>query len=186
MNKKCKENKAIDYKLLLLLSDQEIKKRINEIAIELSKKFSDEAPIMIGILNGSFIFLADLLRFTTVDCEIDFVKVRSYAGKKPSGTIQLLKDISSDIKDRDVIIVEDIIDTGLTIKFLRERILGASPQSVAIATLLHKPGIAKFDFPIDFIGFEIPHKYVVGYGLDYNQKMRHLDGIYYIPDDLND
>lgn len=178
--------KDITNDLIELYSSKQILNRVLELGEEISEKYINKDPIFIGVLNGSFIFLADLLRLTTVDCEIDFVKVRSYAGKKSSGTIQLLKDISSDIKDRDVIIVEDIIDTGLTIKFLRERVLGASPRSVAIATLLHKPGIAKFDFPIDFIGFEIPHKYVVGYGLDYNQKMRHLDGIYYIPDDLND
>lgn len=178
--------KDITNDLIELYSSKQILNRVLELGEEISEKYINKDPIFIGVLNGSFIFLADLLRLTTVDCEIDFVKVRSYAGKKSSGTIQLLKDISSDIKDRDVIIVEDIIDTGLTIKFLRERVLGASPRSVAIATLLHKPGIEKFDFPIDFIGFEIPHKYVVGYGLDYNQKMRHLDGIYYIPDDLND
>ena len=178
--------KDITNDLIELYSSKQILNRVLELGKEISEKYTDKNPIFIGILNGSFIFLADLLRLTAVDCEIDFVKVRSYSGKKSSGTIQLLKDISSDIKDRNVIIVEDIIDTGLTINFLRERIIGASPRSVAIATLLYKPGIAKFDFPIDFIGFEIPHKYVVGYGLDYNQKMRHLDGIYYIPNDLND
>ena len=111
---------------------------------------------------------------------MDFIKVRSYSGQKSSGSIQLLKDISADVKDRDIILVEDIIDTGLTIKFLRKRLFGSSPKSIAIATLLFKPSAAEIDFDIDYIGFEIPQEYVVGYGLDYEQKLRHLDGLYCI------
>ena len=110
--------------------------------------------------------MADLMRSLSIDCEMDFIKVRSYSGKKTSGTIQLLKDISADVKDRNIILVEDIIDTGLTIKFLRERLFGSSPKSIAIATLLYKPSVAKIDFKIDYIGFEIPQEFVVGYGLD--------------------
>ena len=165
-----------------LLSQKEIKDCVEAMGEKISAQYSNSNPIFIGVLNGSFIFMADLLRSVTIDCEVDFIKVRSYSGKKSSGKIKLLKDISCDIKGRDVIIVEDIIDTGLSIKFLYERIIGAHPKSVAVATLLHKPGKVKLDFSIDFIGFEIPHKFVVGYGLDFNQKMRHLDEIYYIPD----
>ena len=174
--------KNLDGKLKKLLSQKEIKDCVESMGEEISARYSNSNPIFIGVLNGSFIFMADLLRSVTIDCEVDFIKVRGYSGKKSSGTIRLLKDISCDIKGRDVIIVEDIIDTGLSIKFLYERIIGAHPKSVAVATLLHKPGKAKLDFSIDFIGFEIPHKFVVGYGLDFNQKMRHLDEIYYIPD----
>ena len=165
-----------------LLSQKEIKDCIEAMGKKISAQYSNSNPIFIGVLNGSFIFMADLLRSVTIDCEVDFIKIRSYSGQKSSGTIKLLKDISCDIKGRDVIIVEDIIDTGLSIKFLYERMMGAHPKSVAVATLLHKPGKAKLDFSVDFIGFEIPHKFVVGYGLDFNQKMRHLDEIYYIPD----
>ena len=175
--------KDLTGNLKKLLSQKEIKDCVEVMGEKISAQYSNSNPIFIGVLNGSFIFMADLLRSVTIDCEVDFIKVRSYSGKKSSGKIKLLKDISCDIKGRDVIIVEDIIDTGLSIKFLYERIMGASPKSVAVATLLHKPGKAKLDFPIDFIGFEIPHKFVVGYGLDFNQKMRHLDGLYYIPDD---
>ena len=165
-----------------LFSSEEIKDCVEAMGKKISAQYSNSNPIFIGVLNGSFIFMADLLRSVTIDCEVDFIKVRSYSGKKSSGTIKLLKDISCDIKGRDVIIVEDIIDTGLSIKFLYERIMGAYPKSVAVATFLHKSGKAKLDFSIDFIGFEIPHKFVVGYGLDFNQKMRHLDGLYHIPD----
>jgi len=164
-----------------LLSQKEIKDCVMSMGEEISERYSNSNPIFIGVLKGSFIFMADLLRSVAIDCEVDFIKVRSYSGKKSSGRIKLLNNISCDIKGRDVIIVEDIIDTGLSIKFLYKRIMGAHPKSVAVATLLHKPGKAKLDFPVDFIGFEIPHKFVVGYGLDFNQKMRHLDEIYYIP-----
>ena len=177
--------KDLPGNLKKLLAEKEIKDCVEAMGEKISAQYSNSNPIFIGVLNGSFIFMADLLRSVTIDCEVDFIKVRSYSGKKSSGTIKLLKDISCDIKGRDVIIVEDIIDTGLSIKFLYERIMGAHPKSVAVATLLHKPGKAKLDFSIDFIGFEIPHKFVVGYGLDFNQKMRHLDGLYYIPDGSN-
>ena len=165
-----------------LLSQKEIKDCVMSMGEEISERYSNSNPIFIGVLKGSFIFMADLLRSVAIDCEVDFIKVRSYSGKKSSGRIKLLNNISCDIKGRDVIIVEDIIDTGLSIKFLYKRIMGAHPKSVAVATLLHKHGKAKLDFSIDFIGFEIPHKFVVGYGLDFNQKMRHLDELYYIPD----
>ena len=174
--------KDLTGNLKKLLSKKEIMGCIEAMGKKISAQYSNSNPIFIGVLNGSFIFMADLLRSVTIDCEVDFIKVRSYSGKKSSGTIKLLKDISSDIKGRDVIIVEDIIDTGLSIKFLYERIMGSYPKSVAVATFLNKPRKVKLDFPIDFIGFEIPHKFVVGYGLDFNQKMRHLDELYYIPD----
>ena len=170
--------KNIDYKLFLILSEKQIKDRINEIGIELSKKFTNEVPIFIGILNGSFIFLADLLRVITINCEMDFLKLGSYSAEKSSGTVRLLKDISADITDRHVVVVEDIVDSGLTLSFLKKRLEGAKPKSLMFVSLLFKPDIAKLDFPIDIVGFEIPPEFVVGYGLDYDQKFRHLPGIY--------
>ena len=169
-----------------LYSATEINNRVKELGSEISRKFEKKDPIFIGVLNGSFIFMADLLRSLSIECEMDFIKVRSYSRKRSTGTIQLLKDISADVKDRNIILVEDIVDTGLTIKFLRERLFGSSPKSISIVTLLYKPSVAKFDFDIDYIGFEIPQEYVVGYGLDYEQKMRHLDSIYKIKNDLID
>jgi len=171
--------------LIRLYSAKDIRSRICDMGEEISNRYRNKNPIFIGVLNGSFIFLSDLVRVIDLDCEIDFVKVRSYNGKKSSGRIELLQDISLEVKNRDVILVEDIIDTGLTIKYLREKVNGDKPKSIAIATLLHKPRIEKIGFPIDFIGFDIPYEFVVGYGLDYNQKMRHLNGIYYIPSDHN-
>ncbi len=161
-----------------LISEAEVAKRVKALAKDISETYQDEAPILIGILNGSFIFAADLMRAMEIDCEIDFIKVSSYAGTASKGTVKLLKDISADITDRHVVIVEDIIDSGLTIKFIRDRMLDTSPKSVAIITLLMKPDIAKLDFDIDWVGFEIPPEFVVGYGLDYDQKLRNLKGIY--------
>ncbi|MBU0528764.1 hypoxanthine phosphoribosyltransferase [bacterium] len=166
------------YKMTTLISDGEIQSRIKEIAKDISKKFENEVPILIGVLNGSFIFISDLMRKMTIDCEMDFIKMSSYAGKESVGTVKLLKDISANITGRHVIVVEDIIDSGLTIKFLRDRLQGALPKSVTIVTLLLKPDIANLDFKIDYVGFEIPPEFVVGYGLDYNQKLRHLPEIY--------
>ncbi len=166
------------YKLSTLISEDRIQSRIKEIAVGISNRFKDELPIFIGVLNGSFIFISDLMRMLTIDCEMDFIKMSSYAGKESVGTVTLRKDISANITGRHVIVVEDIIDSGLTIKFLRDRLLGALPKSVTIVTLLLKPDIAKLDFKIDYIGFEIPPEFVVGYGLDYDQKLRHLPEIY--------
>ncbi len=168
------------YEISTLISEKDIQSRIKEIAVDLSTKFNDEIPILIGVLNGSFIFLSDLMRKMTIDCEMDFIKLSSYAGTESVGTVTLLKDISADITGRHVIIVEDIIDSGLTIKFLRDRLQGALPKSVTIVTLLLKPEVANLDFKVDYVGFEIPPEFVVGFGLDYNQKLRHLPEIYRI------
>ena len=171
------------YELSLVISDKDIQNRINEIGRELSVKFKDEVPIFIGILNGSFIFMADLIRALDIDCEIDFIKLASYKGSQSTGTVRLLKDISAEITNRHIVIVEDIIDSGLTIKFIKDRMQDASPASLTIVTLLLKPDVANLEFPIDVIGFEIAPEFVVGYGLDYDQKMRHLPAIYRIEKD---
>ena len=165
-------------KLIKIIDEVSIQKRVKEIAIELTSKFKDKKPIFIGVLNGSFIFISDLVRNLNINCEIDFIKVSSYKGQDTTGTIKLLKDISADITNRDVVIVEDIIDSGLTIEFLVKRLKGASPKSISIVTLLLKPDIARLSLPIDIIGFEIAPDFVVGYGLDYDQDLRHLPEIY--------
>ena len=170
----------------LLFSANQINERVCEMGSEISNKYFKKNPVIIGVLNGSFIFMADLLRSLTIDCEIDFIKLRSYVGNQSTGTIEILKDLSMDIKDRDIILVEDIIDTGNTVKFLRKKLFDSSPKSLSVVTLLFKPNIAKLNFNIDFIGFEISPEFVVGYGLDYNQKFRHLDSIYKINHPMND
>ena len=165
-------------KLTQIISEEVIMERVHQIGDEISNQFKSEVPILIGILNGSFIFASDLVRAMKIDCEIDFIKVSSYSGTKSKGTVHLKKDISADITDRHVIIVEDIIDSGLTIRFIRERLLDAQPKSVSIVTLLMKPELVEIDFDVNWVGFEIPPHYVVGYGLDYDQKFRNLRGIF--------
>ena len=165
-------------KLSKVFDKQTIQKRVQEMAAELSKKFDNKKPIFISVLNGSFIFASDLLRNLNINCEIDFIKLSSYKGQNTTGTVRLLKDISADITNRDVIIIEDIIDSGLTIEFLVKRLKGASPRSISIVTLLFKPDVAKLSLPIDIIGFEIAPHFVVGYGLDYDQDYRYLPEIY--------
>ncbi len=163
----------------LLIPREEIQQRVTELAEEISRRFRGECPIIIGVLNGSFIFMADLVRQLDIDFEVDFIKIASYGnGTASAGTVRLLKDISADITGRDVIIVEDIVDTGLTIKFLRNRMGEAVPTSVTFVTLLLKNEIAKLDFPIDYVGFNIPDRFVVGYGLDVDQKLRGLGSLY--------
>ena len=172
IKKKSKKN------LTVYLSKDIIKTRIKEIASQLSNEFSDDFPVFIGVLNGSFIFLADLVRSFDFDCEIDFVKVNSYVGKESSGKVKLGKDVNIDINNRRVIIVEDIIDSGLTIDYLYEHILSFNPKDITIVTLLSKKNNYKLNFNIDIIGFEISSNFIVGYGLDLDHKFRNLDSLY--------
>ena len=176
-----KEDRFKEY-----ITEDKVLKRVNQIALDISKKYFGKTPIFIAVLNGSFIFAADLIRAININCEIDFIKISSYSGTRSKGEARLDKDISVDIKNRDVIVVEDIIDSGVTIKYLKEYLLKKHPKSVTIATLLMKPEIAKLDFKIDWVGFEISPEFVVGYGLDFNQKFRNLKGIYYLGENESD
>ena len=170
----------------LLLSESEIKKRVKELADTISKDYKDKSPIFIGILNGCYVFMADLLRELSISTEIDFVKIRSYEDDSSTGTIKFRKDISADIDDRHIIIVEDIIDSGFTINFLVNRLKEAGPKSVSVAAILYKKTVAKLDFEIDYVGFEIPPEFVVGYGLDYNERYRNLKDVMVMePEDID-
>ncbi|MFH1214037.1 MAG: hypoxanthine phosphoribosyltransferase [Candidatus Neomarinimicrobiota bacterium] len=161
-----------------LLTAEQIDWRITEMGAEISAKYQGKIPIFIGVLNGSFIFFSDIFRKLSIDGEVDFIKISSYADQtKSSGTVLLLKDISCNITGRDVIIIEDIIDSGLSIKFLKRRLEESNPSSVRVAAFLMKES-TKVDFPIDFLGFRIPDKFVVGYGLDLAQKLRNLESVY--------
>ena len=169
----------------LLISESEIKKRVKLLAKKINEDYKGKNPIFIGILNGCYVFMADLLREIELDVEVDFVKIRSYEGDSSTGTIKFRKDISADINGRDIIIVEDIIDSGFTINFLVNRLRNSGPKSVAVATALFKNEVAKLDFDVDYVGFEIPPEFVVGYGLDYNEKYRHLKDVMVMePEDI--
>jgi len=161
----------------LLLSENEIKERVKTLGKKITEDYEGKRPIFIGILNGCYVFMADLLREVELDVEVDFVKIRSYEGDSSTGTIKFRKDISADIDGRDIIIVEDIIDSGFTINFLVNRLRNSGPKTVAVASILFKKEVAKLDFEVDYIGFEIPPEFVVGYGLDYDEKYRHLKDV---------
>ena len=164
-----------------IISPNSVQQRVSEIGREISGMYQGKVPIIIGVLNGAFLFMADLVRHLDIQFEVDFIKIDSYGDDtKSSGTVRLLKDISADITNRDVIVVEDIVDTGLSLKFLKHRMEEADPKSIHFATLLYKPKVALHDINIDWIGFNIDEQYVVGYGLDLKQIYRGLPGIYAI------
>ena len=170
--------KGVKQNLKKYISDQDISKRVKEISNEISRLYCDKNPILIGILNGSFIFMSDLIRHLNIDCEVDFIKISSYVGKKSSGRINMSKGLNLDLKNRSVIIVEDIIDSGKSINYLYDYISNLNPKDIAVISLLAKKSISELNFKIDFIGFEISSEFVVGYGMDYNQKLRNLKSIY--------
>ena len=161
------------------LTEEQIQARIKELAATINSDFKGKVPIFIGVLNGSFIFLADLIRHITIDCEIDFFKLSSYGDAKiSSGQVRLLKDLNCQVEGRDIIIVEDIVDSGLSLTYIKKLIEKENPRSLSFVSLLLKAGLPKIDFPVNYVGFEIPPEFVIGYGLDYAQKVRNLRSIY--------
>jgi hypoxanthine phosphoribosyltransferase len=166
-------------KLKVFISHVKIQKRLKEIAGRIRRDYMNKNPIFIGILNGSFIFIADLVREIGVDMEIDFLKLSSYGDTKiSSGSVTLLKDLNCSIEKRHVVVIEDIIDSGLSIGYIRNLILLRHPASLEFVTLLYKKGLSNLSFDIKYIGFRIPNKFVVGYGLDFAQKYRNLKSIH--------
>ncbi len=161
------------------LTAETLRIRTKELGEQISKDYEGKKPILIGVLNGAFIFLADLMRYIDIDCEVDFMKLSSYGAQKiSSGEVRELKHIDADIRDRHVIIVEDIVDTGLSMEFMLANLAVEKPASIKVATLLHKYEATKVDVPLDYVGFRIKNLFVVGYGLDYGQVGRNLADIY--------
>ena len=162
-----------------LFSSETIQERVKELARDISSDYQGKCPILIGVLNGAFIFMADVVKRITIDCEVDFIKISSYRNEKvSSGKIDILKDIDCHLKGRDVLVIEDIVDSGLSVKYLERKIRARHPKSLKFVSLLRKKGAAKIDFEIDYLGFWIPDEFVVGYGLDFAQKFRNLPAIY--------
>jgi hypoxanthine phosphoribosyltransferase len=173
-------------KFRVYLTHDEIQDRVKKMGSQISGDFSDRNPIFIGVLNGSFIFLSDLMRYVNIPCEVDFLKLSSYGDEKVSaGQVTELKDIDADITGRHVILVEDIVDTGLSMKFLIEKLKRHEPASLTTVTLLHKTEKTLHDVKLDYIGFRIPSLFVLGYGLDFAQEGRNLAQIY-IPDNRSE
>ena len=162
-----------------MISERRIKTAVKRLAKEIDRNYRGRIPVFIGILNGSFIFLADLVREVKVDCEIDFLKLSSYGDAKiSSGNVRLLKDLNCQVEGRDIIIVEDIVDTGLSIEYIRHLTEPQNPRSLKVVTLLFKTDSVKPGTQVDYIGFRIPSDFVIGYGLDYGQRERNLKAIY--------
>ena len=159
----------------VLVSSEDVQRRVCELGNEISGVYRDTTPIFVCILKGAYTFMADLTRCMSVDHEIDFMAVSSYgAGRQSTGVVRIVKDLRANITDRDIILVEDIIDSGLTISHLVEMLGTRNPRSIRIATLLDKTPARKKDVRLHYVGFDIPDEFVVGYGLDYNEKYRNL------------
>ena len=162
------------------LSDDVIQERVKEIAEQINKDYAGKRLLFIAILNGAFMFASDMFKQLTLEADICFIKLASYKGMKSSGKVVSTIGLEEDIFDKDVIIVEDIVDTGKTLHHFLPRLLHQQPKSLKIATLLHKPDATAFPLTLDYVGFAIPDKFVVGYGLDYSGLGRNLKEIYQV------
>ena len=167
-------DKAFD----IFISEEIILQKVKELAENINRDYQGKKPLFIAILNGSFMFAADLFKHITIDAEITFIKLASYKGMKSSGQVITAIGLELDLIDRDVIIIEDIVDTGKTLHYFLPKLQHQQPASLKIASLLHKPEALKHPLTIDYIGFNIPNKFVVGYGLDYDGLGRNLKEIY--------
>lgn len=158
----------------ILISEEEIQKKVAEMGKKISQDFRDKDPLFVGVLKGCFIFMADLMRYVDIRCSMDFMAVSSYSGTSSTGAVKINKDLSEDIEGRHIIIVEDILDSGVTLSYLKQYLMVRKPASISIATLMDKPARRKADVYADYSCFEIPDAFVVGYGLDYNERYRNL------------
>jgi len=158
----------------VLISEEEIQAKVREIGAKISDDFRGKDPLFVGVLKGCFIFMSDLLRNVDIKCTMDFMAVSSYQGTNSTGAVKITKDLNQNIEGRHIIIVEDILDSGLTLSYLKKYLMGRKPASISIATLLDKPARRKADVYADYSCFEVPDAFVVGYGLDYNEVYRNL------------
>ncbi len=159
----------------VLIKEEDLKKRITELARKISQDYRGKRPVLVGILRGAFVFLSDLIRQMDIDLEVDFMAVSSYGNAThSSGVVRILKDLSEDVRGRHLIIVEDIIDTGLTLNYLIRNLEARQPASIEVAGLLMKEGRQKVPIEVKYLGFKIPDCFVVGFGLDCGQRWRQL------------
>ena len=159
----------------VLFSEQQLADKVAELGARISADYAGKDPLIVSVLKGSYVFMADLTRRISIPCNVDFMAVSSYgAGTKTTGEVQIIKDIGSKIDGRHLIIVEDILDSGMTLSYLKGLLQGRNPASIRIATLLDKPSRRKVDLKADYVGFEVPDEFVVGYGLDYDEHYRNL------------
>lgn len=159
----------------ILIGEADIKRRVKELGEEISQDYQGKTPILVSVLKGGIIFLSDLMRELKILHEVDFMSVSSYNGRiRSSGVVRILQDLSINIEGQDVIIIEDIVDSGMTLDYIRHILLARHPKSLRICTLLDKRVARTIEVPIDYVGFEIPDEFVIGYGLDYAERYRNL------------
>ncbi len=170
--------KVHDKAFEIYLSEETILKRVKEMAAGINKDYAGKRPLFIAILNGSFMFASDLFKQLNIEAELCFIKLASYKGMKSTGNVITSIGLEVDLFNKEVIIVEDIVDTGKTLHNFLPKLLHQQPESLKIATLLHKPEATEYPLQLDYVGFEIPNKFVVGYGLDYDGLGRNLKEIY--------
>jgi hypoxanthine phosphoribosyltransferase len=169
----------------VLVEEAALRSRIVELGAEISADYAGRDLLLVGVLKGAIFFMADLMRELTLPCEIDFMAISSYgAGTDSSGVVRILKDLDQNIAGRDVLVVEDIIDSGLTLSYLMRTLRARMPASLEICALLTKPERREIDVPVRYVGFEIPNRFVIGYGLDYGERYRNLPYIGVLRDDL--
>jgi hypoxanthine phosphoribosyltransferase len=171
-----------DKRFKLNISSHDIQKRVKVLAESIAVDYQAKLPLFVVVLNGAFMFASDLLKYALIDCEVSFVKLSSYEGTHTTGKVREIIGLQQNIEGREVIVVEDIVDTGITMDNLLRDLRTMNPKEIKIATLLFKPASFHKNFPIDYIGFEIPNDFIVGYGLDYDQIGRNLSDIYIITD----
>ena len=168
-------------KPIILLSRQEIKATVVRLAAGITKDYRNRKPVLISVLKGAFVFMADLIRLLDFPLEIDFIRLSSYGrGSRTSGKIRVVQDIRSPIRGRDVLVIEDIVDTGLTTAFLLDYLREKNPSSLKLCALTEKPSRRKVPVDIDYLGFTVPDIFLVGYGLDWDEKFRYLPDICYV------
>ncbi len=165
------------------IPEEEIKQRVQAVAEQINQDMGDKNPLLLAVLNGSFIFAADLMRGLTIPCEISFVKMASYEGTSSTGKMKQLIGINADLKGRHIIIVEDIVESGFTMQSMLDQLKGFDPASIHICTLLLKPNRLKIPLDIEYVAFRIPNDFILGYGLDYDQQGRQLRDIYTLKED---
>ena len=159
----------------ILVPADDLKRRVEELATEVSRDYRGKDLILVGVLKGAVLFLSDLMRHLDIPCEVDFMAVASYgSATKSSGVVRILKDLDSVIEGRDVLIVEDIVDSGLTLQYLLRNLAGRNPRSLEVCALLVKPERQKVDLHTKYVGFEIPNRFAIGYGLDFDERYRNL------------
>lgn len=158
----------------ILIKEAEIRNKVAEIGRLINAEYRDKKPILIGVLKGAFVFLADLLRELDIPLEVDFLSIHSYDGTESSGVVRITHDLSLNIEDRHVILVEDIIDTGRTVSYILDNLKTRKPRSLVVCSLLSKEARRVVEVPLVYVGFSIPSAFVIGYGLDYDNRFRNL------------